>query len=98
MPPKILETAFGLPAGGESELNDLGDGAYFAVKVDRIQPARVPPLDEIRPIVTRAWMQREVVRALEGKANALAERVRKGETLEAAAAASGASVSNLPGL
>lgn len=98
IPPKILETAFGLPAGGESELIELGDGAYFAVKVDRVQPARVPPLDEIRPLVTRAWQQREVVRALEAKANAVADRVRKGESLEAAAAASGASVVNLPGL
>ncbi|MCW5761467.1 MAG: SurA N-terminal domain-containing protein, partial [Phenylobacterium sp.] len=45
-PPKILETAFGLPPGGESEITDLGEGAYFAEKVDRIVPPHVRPLEE----------------------------------------------------
>lgn len=94
-PPKILETAFALPAGGESEVTELGDGAYFAVRVERIIPAHVPPLAEIRPMVARAYMQREVVKALEAKAEAIRARVAKGETLEAA---SGGSVTRLPGL
>src|SRR5690606_23627753 len=58
LPPKILETAFALPSGGESDIVDLGDGAYFAVRVERVTPAAVPPLDEIRADVTRAWMNR----------------------------------------
>jgi len=94
-PPKILETAFALPAGGESEVTELGDGAYFAVRVERILPAHVPPLAEIRPRLVQAYMQREVVKALEAKAEAIRARVAKGETLEAA---SGASVTRLPGL
>jgi peptidyl-prolyl cis-trans isomerase D len=94
-PPKILETAFALPAGGESDVTELGDGAYFAVRVERIIPAHVPPLAEIRPMVTRAYMQREIVKALEAKAEAIRARVAKGETLEAA---SGMSVSRLPGV
>lgn len=98
LPPKVLETAFGLPAGGESDLVDLGEGAYFAVRVERIQPARVPPLDDIRAIATAQFMRRELVRALEAKAEAIAARVRKGETLEAAAASNGASVQTLTGL
>lgn len=98
MPPKVLETAFALPAGGESEVTELGDGAYFAVKVDRILPAHVPPLNEIRAEVAQVWMQREVVRALEAKANALTERVRKGESFDAVAAAAGLAVTRVPGL
>lgn len=94
-PPKILETAFALPAGGESDVTELGDGAYFAVRVERIVPAHVPPLAEIRGEVTRVFMQREIVKALEAKAEAIRARVAKGETLEAA---SGAPVSRLPGL
>jgi peptidyl-prolyl cis-trans isomerase D len=94
-PPKILETAFALPSGGESEVTELGDGAYFAVRVERILPAHVPPLAEIRPMVTRAYMQREIVKALEAKAEAIRARVSKGESLDAA---SGMTVSRLPGL
>lgn len=97
-PPKILETAFTLPSGGDSEITDLGDGAYFAVRVERVVPARVPPLAEIRPMLTQAWMQRELVRALEAKATALTARVQKGESLEAVAASAGASVVRVSGL
>jgi len=94
-PPKILETAFALPAGGESEVTELGEGAYFAVRVERIVAAHVPPLAEIRPMITQAWMQREIVKALEARAEAIKARVEKGETLEAA---SGVLVSRVPGL
>jgi peptidyl-prolyl cis-trans isomerase D len=89
IPPKILEIAFSLPAGGESEVTELGEGAYFAVRVEKIVPAHVPPLDEIRPIVTQAYMQRELVKALEARATALSARVEKGETMQAVAASGG---------
>jgi peptidyl-prolyl cis-trans isomerase D len=98
LPPKILETAFGLPAGGESEITDLGDGAYFAVKVDKIVPAHVPPLAEIRDRVTLVYMQRQVINALEAKSAALAARLKKGEAIDAVAASAGASVSRITGL
>lgn len=98
IPPKILETAFALPSGGESELTDLGDGAYFAVKVERIAPAHVPPLAEIRGRVTQVYMQRAVIRALEAKADELAARLKKGEAIDAVAASAGVPVGRLPGL
>ncbi|MBL8555754.1 MAG: SurA N-terminal domain-containing protein [Phenylobacterium sp.] len=97
-PPKILETAFGLPPGGESEITDLGEGAYFAVKVDRILPPHVRPLEEIRGELTQAWTQREIVKALEAKANDLEARIKKGESLDAAAASAGVSVVRVAGL
>jgi peptidyl-prolyl cis-trans isomerase D len=98
LPPKILETAFALTSGGESDIVDLGDGAYFAVRVERVTPAAVPPLEEIRADVTRAWMNREVVRALEAKATELSTRIQKGESLEAVASSAGYTVTRVPGL
>lgn len=98
MPPKVLETAFQLPAGGESDISDLGDGAYFAIKVDRVVPPRIRTLDEVRAEVTRYWTQREIVRALEAKAAAFTDRVRKGESFDAVAAASGLTITRAPGL
>lgn len=98
LPPKIIETAFSLPAGGESEVTEIGDGAYFAVRVERIVAAHVPPLAEIRPMVTQVWTQREIVKALEAKADAIKARLDKGESLDAVAAASGVSVARAAGL
>jgi peptidyl-prolyl cis-trans isomerase D len=55
----------------------------------------VPPLAEIKPMVTQAGIQREIVKALEARAEAIKARVEKGETLEAA---SGGSVARLAGV
>ena len=85
LPPKILETAFALPAGGESDITELGNGAYFVVRVERIVAAHVQPLEEIRPLVTTAWMRREIGRAMEARAATLTERLKKGEPLETVA-------------
>jgi peptidyl-prolyl cis-trans isomerase D len=98
IPPRILETAFSLPAGGESEIIDLGDGAYFAVKVEKVVPAHVPPLAEIRDRLTQEYVRREVVRALEAKAAQLSARIQKGETIDAVAASAGVQVQRLAGL
>jgi peptidyl-prolyl cis-trans isomerase D len=98
LPPKILETAFNLPAGGESEITDLGEGAYFAVRVDKITPPHVPPLDQIRDVVARAYLQREIVKALEAKGAALQARIEKGESFDAVAASAGLQVAKVTGL
>jgi peptidyl-prolyl cis-trans isomerase D len=98
LPPKLLDTAFSLPAGGESDIVDAGQGQYFAVRVDKVIPPSVPPLAEIKPQLTRFWMMREMAKRLEGRADELAARVKKGESLEAVAASAGATVSRLPGL
>ena len=96
--PKILELAFSLPAGGESEVTELGDGAYFAVRVEKIVGPHVPPLAELRPMVTQAYMQREIIKRLEERASALQAQVRQGQSLEAVASAGGYALSRIAGL
>ncbi|MBI1199103.1 MAG: rotamase [Phenylobacterium sp.] len=96
--PKILQTAFALPAGGESEVTELGDGAYYAVRVEKIEPAHVPPLDEIRPQLTRFWMQRELIRQMDARAKTLIGRIEKGESLEAVAKSEHYTVARVEGL
>jgi peptidyl-prolyl cis-trans isomerase D len=98
LPPKILQVAFSLPAGGESEVTELGQGVSFAVRVEKVIPAHVPPLEEIRPQVTAVWTQRELVKALEAKAKTLAARIEKGESIDAVAASAGVPVTRVPGL
>lgn len=95
---KVLDTAFGLPAGGESEVVEAGEGEYFAVHVDKIIPPAMPPLAAIKPQLTQAYMMREVGKAMQDKADALAARVRKGESLQAVAASAGAKLTRVEGV
>lgn len=97
-PPKILQVAFQLPAGGESETTELGNGISFAVRVEKVIPAHVPPLEELRPQVTADVMRTELIKALEAKATSLAARIEKGETLDAVAASAGYAPVHVAGL
>jgi len=95
---KLMETAWSLPAGGESEVEEAGNGEYFAVRVDKVIPPSLPPFAEVRPQLARFWTQRELVKAMQAKADALADQVKKGGTLEAAAASLGVAVTHAPGV
>jgi peptidyl-prolyl cis-trans isomerase D len=90
--PKLLTSAFSLPQGGESEVEEAGNGEYYAVRVEKIIPKALPPLAEVKPQLVRVWMMREMVKRLQTKADELAARVKKGETLEAVAASIGSQV------
>ncbi|MFN3572634.1 MAG: peptidyl-prolyl cis-trans isomerase [Phenylobacterium sp.] len=96
--PQILEAAFDLAEGAESDLAELQRGEYFAVKVERITPPALPPLEEVKADLTRFWMQREIIRRLEAKGDELAARVREGESLEAVASSIGARVTRAAAL
>ncbi|MET0273163.1 MAG: SurA N-terminal domain-containing protein [Phenylobacterium sp.] len=95
---KLVETAFALPAGGESEVTEAGQGEYFAVRVEKIIPPAMPPLAEIKPQLVRVWMLREIGKRMEARADELAARVRKGEALEAVAASIGSPVARIASL
>ncbi|MFN3354134.1 MAG: peptidyl-prolyl cis-trans isomerase [Brevundimonas sp.] len=97
-PPEVLSTAFSLPANGESEVVDAGQGQYFALRVDRIQPPALPSLADVRAPLAAAWTQRENSRRLSAFADRLASRIRGGEDLAAVAQSVGASVTQRSGV
>ncbi|HYD45976.1 MAG TPA: SurA N-terminal domain-containing protein [Phenylobacterium sp.] len=96
--PKVLETAFALAADGESEVIEEAKGEYFAVKVDRIQPAALPPLAEVKPQLVPVWTAVETVKRMQARADALVARLEKKEPLAQVAASVGATVNNAVGL
>ncbi|MDR3512141.1 MAG: SurA N-terminal domain-containing protein [Caulobacteraceae bacterium] len=96
--PKLLKQAFALAANGESDMMDDGAGEYFAVHVDKVIAPAVPALDEIRKPLTQYWMSQEMIRRLNARAGELAAKIRKGETLEAAAAEVHAQVGHAVGV
>ncbi|MDB5449278.1 MAG: rotamase family protein [Phenylobacterium sp.] len=89
---KLMDTAFSLPAGGESDVTDAGAGEFFAVRVEKVVPPTMPALAEVKPQLARVWMMREMAKRMEARAEELAARVRKGESLDAVAASAGAKV------
>ena len=96
--PKVLEAAFSLPQGGESDIVDGGEGEYFAVRVDKVTPSAPFTLDQVRPDLTKVMMQQRLAEKLGGKAKELQARIRKGESLEAVAASVGAKVVHVVGI
>lgn len=96
--PKLLQTAFGLSRGDESEFQSDQPGEYFIVRVDKVTPPALPPLAEIKADLTQAYLAQARDKALNAKAEELAGRLRKGETLEAVAASVGAKPNKADGV
>jgi peptidyl-prolyl cis-trans isomerase D len=92
---KMLKDAFSLPQGGETDINDLGQGEYYALRVDKVSPAHVPGLEEIRAPLTQAYMTNALIQALKAKADGLLARVKKGEPIATVAASAGAKLQHL---
>lgn len=81
-PRRFIETAFSLDAGAESLLQETEDGGYYVLRVDGVTPEKARPFEDVRDQVLANWQaQNRQTRAFE-HADALAERLRGGETLE----------------
>ena len=77
------EAAANLQDGDFPELVDLSDGGLLALRLDALEPATTPPLDEVRAEVEAAWQSANLRRRLFDRAEALAGRVRDGEAFDA---------------
>ena len=97
-PPLVFSTAWALGKGGESEIVDAGQGQYFVLRVDDVRPAAMPPLAEVRGVLTQQWTLRENNRRLASKAEELAGRIRAGEDIAAVARSVNATVTTRTGL
>jgi len=88
--PKLLETAFDLAQGADSELVQDEQGEYFVVHVNRVIPPALPSVEDVRGPLTQSFIARDYERRLKALADQLADRIRKGEALDAVAASIGA--------
>ncbi len=95
---KLMDTAWSMKAGGESEVEDAGNGEYFAVRVEKVTLPALPPLEELKPTLAKAWTQRELVKAMEARAEGFVGQLKKGESLDAVAKAAGSSVVKVAGV
>ncbi len=92
IPAAILKAAYELSQGAETDIQDAGDGSYFAVRLDRVVPPALPPMAAIRPQLIKTIMLKREADAMKARAELLSARIRKGESIEAVAASVGAPV------
>ncbi len=95
---EMLKTAFELSSGADSDIQESPSGASYAVRVEGIVPSALPALADVKPQLTQAYFARKTMDAVTARANALSERVRKGEAIEAVAASAGVQVQRITGL
>jgi peptidyl-prolyl cis-trans isomerase D len=84
---EVLRAAFETEPGRESPLIETRAGIWFFVRVDRVTPARVKPLEEVREDVISIWKAERRQEAARKRADEIVERLAKGEKLEEAAGA-----------
>lgn len=92
---KMLTDAFALPAGGETDVQELGRGEFYAIRVERVIPSALPDLDKIRAPLTQRYMVIELVKRLQTKAKELQGRLDKGEAIDKVAASAGLQVQHV---
>ncbi|MFT4090389.1 MAG: peptidyl-prolyl cis-trans isomerase [Asticcacaulis sp.] len=96
--PQILKAAFEQPKGGETDVTDLGNGEYYALRVTEIYPSELPPLDKVKTELAEAWQIQEWNKRVSAKADEVAEKLRKGEDITAVATAAKGRVEKVPAL
>ncbi len=87
----VLQTAFQTPESEASDFMPVGD-ADVIVAVDRIIPASVRPLAEVREDLSRMFVGRELGRRLRERGAQVVAAVRGGQSFAAAARANGFTV------
>lgn len=92
---KMLAEAFALPVGGETEVEDLGKGEAYALRVDAITPAALPNLDEVRPLIAQRYMVADLIKRLQARGAELSARLDKGEPIDKVAASAGLQVQHV---
>jgi peptidyl-prolyl cis-trans isomerase D len=83
---EVLRTAFQTPEGEASDFMPVGS-ADVIVAVDRVTPATVRPLAEVRDSLIQLWQAQERVRRMRALADEMMQAVRGGQSFAAAARA-----------
>jgi peptidyl-prolyl cis-trans isomerase D len=85
--PEFLSAAFAAEVGEDNDPFAAKSGAYYALKVGGVTPAKLKPLDQVRADALTAWTAEEKAKALAVKAVALADQAQKDGNLAAVAKA-----------
>jgi len=76
---EILQTTFTLEEGTDSPFAQGHNGVYYAVKLDKIRPAVIEPLADIKDRVLKIWSENEQVKAAYAKAEEYVNAFNQGD-------------------
>lgn len=96
--PKLVQGAFSddvLVQGNNSGLIDLGNDRSVVIHVDKHVPSAARPLAEVHDVVRQKILDERVAQAASKQADGLLQRLRKGEAMDAVAAAVGGQVQSV---
>lgn len=91
----VLATAFATAEGEATDFMSGGGDADVLAGVDSIIPESVRPLEEVRPQLVQAWIQRERVNRLRELAETMTTALQNGQSLSAVASANHARVAGM---
>lgn len=86
MTAEVRARLFGLEDSGVTEVIEDRSGGFTVVRLDRIDPPRVPELSEIRDRVVEAWKREQLLLRAEETAARVTDRASAGDSLESLAA------------
>ncbi|ESQ75422.1 peptidylprolyl isomerase [Asticcacaulis sp. AC402] len=84
--------------GSTSDVESLGEGEYFALKLVAIKPEGAPPLAQVQDQIVMMWMTQKMQDAINAKADEAMARLNKGESLAAVAASYKTNVRSMKGV
>jgi peptidyl-prolyl cis-trans isomerase D len=84
--PKVVQDVYSLQVGQSSDVEEFGNGQYFAVKLVSDKPAGPPPFDQMKPQLAQFWTMDKEATAIGAAADQAMARLNAGEKLEKVAA------------
>jgi peptidyl-prolyl cis-trans isomerase D len=92
----FLRTAFETPEGQDSTLTEAQGGGFFILRVNKVAPPQLQPLDVVRDEVVKAARAEARAKATESRANAILKKITSSATIDAAAKAEKLTVKTSP--
>lgn len=94
----LLESVFKSEQGDQIPPGDTGQGGYYWVRIDGVEPAKLQPLSAVRDDVVKLWKTEKRKAELDALAQTLVERGNKGESIDKLATSVGRSPLDSPEL
>ncbi len=97
-PQKLFETAFALAPGADSDVLQAAPGEFYAIRLEKVDPAAPVPLDAVRAPLSQRLTLGKLATALQAKADALTVQAKKDGNLDGVAKAVGVPVQHATGV
>lgn len=95
---EFLTTAFAVNEGADSPLVETGRDGFFVLRVDKITPPALKPLDTVKAQVADAWKADQRADKAKKAAEAVVARLKEGAAIDALAKGMGLTVAITPPL